>query len=404
MSLQRQDSFEIFPEGLKSNLFSAAGAQWHRVRHLMTPTFSSGKLKLMDAHINKCSVQLINNIEKAIDKGERVDVKKVYGAFTMDVIAQTAFGIEINSQEDLNHPFVKSATLLVSFVSSNAWYRVVLMAMPCLMPVVKFLVTYVFKQQGWTPFSETVQCIMQQRKSEGKSAQKHTDFLQMILDHEENEKPENGRLKSLSEAEVLGQATVILLGGFETTATTLQFLSYNLALHPEIQEKVVQEIKDQLGDGDVTYEDVAKLKYLDKVIHETLRMYPPLNIINRLASETVTIKGVTIPKGAGVLIPIANVLNDPEYFPEPDKFIPERFSEENKGSRNPISLLQFGFGPRICIGMRLALLEMKIAMVYVLRRVKFIKTDDLQGRIRIRPGSLVSGPERPIMIKAVLRE
>ncbi|PVD38389.1 hypothetical protein C0Q70_01003 [Pomacea canaliculata] len=383
------DSFDIFPEGLRSNLFSAAGAQWHRVRQIMTPTFSSGKLKMMDSHINTCSAHLIDNMKKAINKGERIDVKKVYGGFTMDAIARTAFGIEINSQEDLNHPFVKDASLLLSFVSSNPWYRVLLTAVPFLMTVVKFLVTYVFKQQGWTPFSETVLRIIQQRKSEGRCAQKHTDFLQMILDYEDNEKPENKRLKSLSDAEVLGQAVVIFLGGYETTSTTLQFLSYNLALHP---------------DGDVTYEGVAKLKYLDCAINETLRMYPAVNIVNRLASETVTIKGVTIPKGAGVLIPIVNVLNDPEYFPEPDKFIPERFSEENKGSRNPMAFLSFGYGPRLCIGMRLALLEIKIAMVHVLRAVKFIKTDDLQGKIGILPGTLVSTADRPVLLKAELRD
>ncbi|XP_025113307.1 cytochrome P450 3A19-like [Pomacea canaliculata] len=133
-------------------------------------------------------------------------------------------------------------------------------------------------------------------------------------------------------------------------------------------------------------------------------MYPAVNIVNRLASETVTIKGVTIPKGAGVLIPIVNVLNDPEYFPEPDKFIPERFSEENKGSRNPMAFLSFGYGPRLCIGMRLALLEIKIAMVHVLRAVKFIKTDDLQGKIGILPGTLVSTADRPVLLKAELRD
>ncbi|PVD38390.1 hypothetical protein C0Q70_01004 [Pomacea canaliculata] len=324
----------------------------------------------MDGHINTCSAQLADNMIKAINKGERIEAKKVYGGFAMDVIARTAFGIELNSQEDLNHPFVRDAKLLLSFVSSDAWYRVVLMAMPCLMPVVKFLLTKVFQLQGWTPFSQTVLRIIQQRKSEGKSAQKHTDFLQMILDYEDNEKPENERLKSLSEDEVLGQATAILLGGYETTSTTLKFLSYNLALHPEIQEKVVQEIKDQLGDGDVTYEDVAKLKYLD-VVNETLR-------IKQTGLGNSDNERCDNPKGAGVLIPIANVLNDPEYFPEPDKFIPERFSDETKGSRSPITFLSFGFGPRICIGMRLALMEIKIAMVHVLRRVKFIKTDDVQ--------------------------
>ncbi|PVD38385.1 hypothetical protein C0Q70_00999 [Pomacea canaliculata] len=206
---------------------------------------------------------------------------------------------------------------------------------------------------------------------------------------------------ALSRTEVVAQAVAFFIAGYETTASTLQYMAYCLALHPEVQEKIVSEIKEQLGDEVPTHEGVTKLKYLDSVIHETLRMYPPGGSADRVASEEVTIKGITIPKGAGVMVPIANVMKDPEYFPEPDKFKPERFYE---GSVDPISFLAFGYGPRLCIGMRLSLLEMKMAMVHVLRRVKFLKTDDLQETLKIKPGSRLNIPDQVVAISGVMRE
>ncbi|PVD38393.1 hypothetical protein C0Q70_01007 [Pomacea canaliculata] len=265
-----------------------------------------------------------------------------FGAYTLDVISSTAFGIQVNSQKDLNDPFVKDvASVMHEATSSNGLLTVLA-------------------------------------------------GLSLIT--------------ALSRTEVIAQAFVFFVAGYDTTSTALQFLAYNLACCPEAQEKVVQEIKNQIGDDKPTYEGLAKLKYLESVVMETLRMIPPVNTVNRMASEEVTIKGVTIPKGAGVCVPIANVMRDPEYFPDPDEFKPDRFVESADGVVNPFSNLVFGFGPRQCIGMRLALLQIKMAMVHVLRKVRFIKTDDLKDTPTLKPGSFLSVAERPIFITAVLRE
>ncbi|XP_025113229.1 cytochrome P450 3A24-like [Pomacea canaliculata] len=397
----RFEKFEIFPDEIRAMLSVAGGEQWERIRHLLTPTFSTGKLKLMEHHFHRCSAQLTTNIKEAAGKGQKIDVRKYFAGYTLDVIAATSFGIEVNSQKDLDNPLAKDvSTILQDIASSEGLLMLLKNAFPFLTPLFKFLGMHFFQPRGWKSFLKNLHCIIQERKREGNQKEK-PDFLQLILSYEEAQSSGKEELKVLSRLEVIAQATVFFVAGYETTAATLQSLAYNLALYPDVQEKIVREFEEQLGDELPTYEDVTKLKYLHSAIMETLRMYPPLNSVNRMASEEVTIKGITIPKGAGVMIPIANVMKDPEYFPEPDKFDPERFYE---GSVNPVSFLAFGYGPRLCIGMRLALLEMKIAMVHVLRKVKFVKTDDLQENLRTKPGSFISFPAQVIAVKAILRD
>ncbi|XP_025113268.1 cytochrome P450 3A19-like [Pomacea canaliculata] len=377
------------------------GAQWKRIRHILTPTFSTGKLKQMEYYIQRCCIQLTKNIEETILRGEKIDVKRVYGGYTMDVIAGTAFGVEVNSQKDLDQPFIRDAGSLLAAITTDEGFLLTLSkSVPLLIPFIQFLVKKFFQPSGLKSFTGVVHRIIEERKLEGNINRK-PDFLQLLLSCEEKQTSDGEQMNVLSRTEVVAQAVAFFVVGYETTASTLQFMAYLLALHPEVQEKVVREIKEQLGDEIPTHEGVTKLKYLDSVIHETLRMYPPGGSADRVASEEVTIKGITIPKGAAVMIPITNVMKDPEYFPEPDKFKPERFYE---GSVDPISFLAFGYGPRLCIGMRLSLLEMKMAMVHVLRRVKFLKTDDLQETLKIKPGSRLNIPDQVVAISGVMRE
>ncbi|PVD38394.1 hypothetical protein C0Q70_01008 [Pomacea canaliculata] len=357
----------------------------------------------MENYIDRCSMELTENLEEAIRKGERIDTKKYFGAYTLDVISSTAFGIQMNSQKDLNDPFVKDvASVMEEATSSSGLLTILAASVQSLVPLLRLLAIHLFPLTRWNSLLGNINRIIEERKQKRTNAR--TDFLQMILNYEETEGSKKEQIKSLSRTEVIAQVFVFFADGYDTTSIAIQFLAYNLACCPEVQEKVVQEIKSQIGDDKPTYESLAKLSYLDSVLQETLRMFPPVNIVNRMASEEVTIKGVTIPKGAGVVVPIANVMRDPEYFPDPDEFKPDRFIEGADGFVNPFSNLVFGFGPRQCIGMRLALLQIKMVMVHVLRKVRFIKTDDLKETPARKPGSFLSIVEKPLFITAVLRE
>ncbi|XP_046340561.1 cytochrome P450 3A19-like [Haliotis rufescens] len=169
--------------------------------------------------------------------------------------------------------------------------------------------------------------------------------------------------------------------GFEAVSTSLQFMAYVLATHPTVQRKLVEAIDSEIGDEEPTYDNIQKIEYLEHFIRETLRLYPSVPLIARGTANTVEIKGYTFPKGSVVVVPTLEIHRDPEYFDRPDSFNPDRWKE----TINPLSWLPFGYGPRQCIAMRLAMIEMKIALIHVLRRVKFARLPDTPAVIEFNP-------------------
>ncbi|KAK0072517.1 hypothetical protein PV325_011256 [Microctonus aethiopoides] len=153
---------------------------------------------------------------------------------------------------------------------------------------------------------------------------------------------------------LVAQAAIFFTGGFETSSSTLSFSLYELALNPEIQSKLRNEIVEGLEqtNGKITYDLLMNLRYLDMVVGETLRKYPPLPFLDRVAHADYKVPNsdLIIEKGTPVFISMTGLHYDPQYFPKPDKYDPERFSEENKKSRKPCIYIPFGEGPHNCIG------------------------------------------------------
>lgn len=156
--------------------------------------------------------------------------------------------------------------------------------------------------------------------------------------------------------DITAQCMVFFLAGFDTVSTAVYFMAYSLATNPKVQAKVHQEINElvmSLNGRLPAYEDIQKLSYLDMVLSETLRMYPPVPTLDRRCNQMTTIENndgskVELQPGDVVFFPVTSIHKDPNYFPEPDKFIPERFSPENRDNIKPFSYLPFGVGPRNC--------------------------------------------------------
>lgn len=148
----------------------------------------------------------------------------------------------------------------------------------------------------------------------------------------------------------------------------MSFTLFLLAVHPDCCKKAQAEIDEKIGSVFPTYESVHHLHYLEMCLSEAIRMVPPGIFIDRQCVQDVEIHGVLIPKGLIVLIPVYAIHNDPDLWEDPDKFDPERFNQENKESRHPFAYLPFGQGPRNCVGMRLAMLELKMAIAAILQK------------------------------------
>ncbi|XP_036165857.1 cytochrome P450 3A19-like isoform X2 [Myotis myotis] len=147
---------------------------------------------------------------------------------------------------------------------------------------------------------------------------------------------------------------------------------YLLATHPDVQQKLHKEIDATFPNkATPTYDALAQMEYLDMVMNESLRLFPIAGRLERVCKKDVEINGVFIPKGTVVMVPSYVLHLDPTYWTEPEEFHPERFSKENKDRINPYIYTPFGNGPRNCIGMRFALMNMKIALVRVLQNFSF---------------------------------
>ncbi|KAG8176927.1 hypothetical protein JTE90_018710 [Oedothorax gibbosus] len=365
------------------------GEEWKRIRAIVTPTFTTGKIKRMLSIFKDCSNTLVKNFRTAAAEGTAVDAKRLYGAFTMDIIASSAFSTKIDSHNDPENKFVAMAKKV--FSQQLNWRMLLFFTCPWLLKLFKI---NPLPEDAVNFFKDATLQIMEERKRTG---QVRNDFLQLLMDTAKEveddlkeEEPKGGDIasnyggqedinyhifksvtsKSLSINELVAQCVIFFIAGYDTTASTLSLASYFLALNPSVQEKVRAEVDEALKhtDGELTYESLKSMRYLDNVISETLRIYPPLSRLDRTADADYTFSstGITIRKGNLISIPVHGIHRDPNIYPEPEKFDPDRFTPEEKEKRDPYVYLPFGAGPRNCVAMRFALIEVKVCLAHVI--------------------------------------
>lgn len=198
----------------------------------------------------------------------------------------------------------------------------------------------------------------------------------------------------------VAQCVVFLLAGIDTTATLISFLCHELAVNPDVQEKLFNEIdlvnkQLNLNEQSLNYETLNKMNYLDMVVSETLRKWPPAITIDRKCNKEYLLKSndendVLLKPGDGIYIPVFSIHRDPKFYQNPEKFDPERFSDENKGLIQAACYLPFGVGPRNCIGSRLALMETKAVIFNILSRFTIERTENTQDPLQLKKNVLLS--------------
>jgi cytochrome P450 family 6 len=225
-----------------------------------------------------------------------------------------------------------------------------------------------------------------------------SSFLQTIEYREKNNINRNDFVSLLlglkdiyTPQELAGESFIVFVGGTETSSILITFTCYELALNSEIQQKLRDEINKGLrtNNGKLTYDMIFGFKYLDMVVNESLRKYPPIPAATRKCVKDYQISGtnLTIPKGTTVQLPAFSLHRDPEHYPDPDKFDPERFNDENSKARNPFTFLPFAEGPRNCIGMRFGLMQSKIAIAKIVSNFEILPTEKTPIPMKFLPAS-----------------
>ncbi|XP_062556569.1 uncharacterized protein LOC134221394 [Armigeres subalbatus] len=412
----------------RKTLFSMTGQRWKEMRATLSPAFTGSKMRLMFSLMGECFDEMIDHhSNKAQSTGRiAVEVKDMISRLSVNIIASCAFGIKVNCYQHQQHEFLQHGRRIVDFGRPIAIAKMMTMRIvPKLSS--RLGVDIVDKEQG-EYFTKVFQDTIKARGSHGIVRNDMVDLLLQArkgtLKHQEEKHDEEGFAtvqesdlgkvevtKRITDPEMIAQCLVFFLGGFDTVSSCATFMAYELVRNPDIQQKLYDEVREmnkELNGKSLTYDALQKMKYMDMVVSETLRIWPLAPAVDRLCTKDYTVddgQGLrfTIDKGTCVWFPAAGLHFDPQYFPNPEKFDPERFSDENKNNINLGAYLPFGIGPRNCIGSRFALMEVKAVMYYILLKFSIVRGAKTQIPIDVRKGFTNVGPVNGMHVELQLR-
>ena len=384
-------------EYLDNMMFFMDGEPWKEIRSIISPIFTSGKLKGMYTLINKVGRDFTDHVDKLAKSKEEVNARDLSSRYTMQVIASTGFGIETPAFEDdeSGKKFRKMARKITGAESGayDAFKLVLSMFLP--KSIMKALKIEVFDKESVNFFGDIIKQTMKSRKGHLKKRNDMVDLLMSAMQGEETGEEEGKKVPSIPkdkiEVMLISQLIMLFFAALDTSATQLAVLMFFLAKNPEVQEKLEEEISDALAQSDedeLDYDKLQSLPYLDMVVNEALRIFPTGDIMRQCVKE-YHIPGTdfTVPKGMTVMLPATGIQSDDKYFPNPEQFRPENFSKENKEKRNPYAFLTFGIGPRNCVGSRLALLQIKSGLVHLVYKYKVLTCTKTPEKLIIAPTS-----------------
>lgn len=313
-----------------------------------------------------------------------MNILELFNQLTLEVILTTGFGVDANIQMGENTEMIQKAKGLLRIPQ-------IIRLLPRL-PFGNSLLGLLQSVKGnQSYFLKIAKQIIKSRRQQGPTGRK--DLLQLMMNA--NDETTEEQASRLTDDEIVAQCVIFLLAGFETSSNTLGLTLYYLAVNPDVQDKLRLEIKDAIECNvkKPLYEVAQHIEYLDCVVKESQRLCPTLAQVNRECSDDYDLNGVHIPAGTEILIPIYFLHHDPDAWTDPEKFDPERFRSPSKDGRHALQFLPLGAGPRNCIGMRFALMEVKIALVKILTKFRFEKSPETQIPLAIQPGFTLSAKD-----------
>ncbi|KAK9884812.1 hypothetical protein WA026_009039 [Henosepilachna vigintioctopunctata] len=381
---------------LSGNLFTLEGKKWKLLRHKLTPTFSSGKMKMMFPTMVECT----KGLHKVIDKelGGPVDIKDILGRFTTDIIGSCAFGLDCNSLENPDSEFRKKGKSILHRKGLENFKQAMFFTLP---NITKRFNVFVFPVKVTEFFMKIVKDTVTYREEHNVLRKDFMDLLiqlknkgKLVDDDKWSSDLINEADNKITMNEIAAQVVVFFFAGFETSATTMSFCLYEVSKNKSIQDRIREEIRRVLQghDGKLTYEALMEMSYLDQVVNETLRKYPPVPGLPRICNKDYKVPGtdLVLEKGVRVMISVAGIHHDPDYYADPEKFDPDRFSEDNKKNLTPNSFLPFGEGPRYCIGARFGLMQTKVGLVALLLNYELSINKKTQEPLQFDPEFVVA--------------
>ncbi|XP_076164171.1 cytochrome P450 6k1-like [Ptiloglossa arizonensis] len=375
-----------------ANLFQMKNPGWRILRSKLTPIFTSGKLKKMFDLMVMVTKDLDNYLESLnFNVPKQMDIKNMCCCFTTDMIGTTAFGLNVNSLRDPKAPFRQAGKKVFDYQLIRGLELLIIFFVPHL---TKYTGAIFFGKEASDYLRTTFWNIVNHRIQTG---EKRNDVIDLLIELKQKHEHDTDISDfTFNGDDLVAQAVIFYSAGFDTSSTTMCYTLYEVALNMDIQRTLRKEILDALEEtgGNITYEMVQSLTYLDMVVSETLRRYPPLAFLDRvcLADYKVPDSDLVLEKGTPVYVPMMGLHNDPEYFPEPEKYDPERFTDENKQKRPNFVYFPFGEGPHTCIGFRMGLMQSKLGIIQVLSKYEVTPCKKTPIPVRQNPKGMTTTP------------
>ncbi|XP_018327476.1 cytochrome P450 4g15-like [Agrilus planipennis] len=424
--IQKSEEYRYFKPWLGDGLLISRGEKWKNHRKIIAPTFHIHILKTFINSLNNNGSSLVKRLENEISNN--FDIHDYMSRVTVDTLLETVMGIEKPKNETTSFDYA-NAVLKLCTIIHNRHYKYWLQndfifkltslagAQTHLINVIHSLRNKIvkFKTEGVslklnTGESNSLPISISDNGLNDQGSNKNFYSFGSAVRDDLDEADEIGEKKrrpfleelietkltntgSFTDEEINEEVDTILFEGHDTTAAAMSFVLSLLGIHQAIQEKVFQELNAIFYDSErsATFEDTVQMKYLERVILESLRLYPPVPMIARKLTEDVCLASerYVLPKGTTVVIGTYLLHRRPELYENPDVFDPDNFLAEKCVGRHHYSYIPFSAGPRSCVGRKYAMLKMKIILSSILRKYKVYsdiseKAFRLQGDIILK--------------------
>ncbi|EAT40476.2 AAEL007815-PA [Aedes aegypti] len=407
--LDKSVQYDFIRPWLGNGLLTSTGRKWHSRRKIITPTFHFKILEQFVEIFDQQSNIFVGQLKSKAQSGEDFDVFPVVTLCALDVICESAMGTKVNAQLNSDSKYVRAVKDMATVAMARSFKA-----------FARFNFTFYFtpyrrmQDKALKVLHDYTDSVIRSRRLElakgafTKSDENENDvgirkkvaFLDMLLQATVDGRP-------LDDLEVREEVDTFMFEGHDTTTSAISFLIGILAKHPDVQQKVYDEVRNVIGDDlnvSVTLSMLNQLNYLDLVIKETLRLYPSVPIYGRMLLENQEINGTVFPAGSNLAIFPYFMGRDPEYFENPLEFRPERFAVETSAEKaNPYRYVPFSAGPRNCIGQKFAVAEIKSLISKLVRHYEVLPPKQPNSERMI--AELVLRPEGgvPVRIRSRVR-
>ncbi|GAB0100688.1 Cytochrome P450 [Sergentomyia squamirostris] len=397
--LNRDDVYDFTRSYAGDGLIALKNPSWREHRRFLNPCFTLKILQSFMPIFNTEVKTMVERLKKQADDGGKFDMYKYIDACTLDMVCQTTLGTEMNIQKNENEEFLYAGNKLLEIMTHRIfkpWYH---------LDWVFRLTKMYHEQKRCSEITYSfIGNILQNKKKDmlNKNHRNADKDMTKATDDEIDEK--SGSFKSpqifidqllklegshFNDWDMLSEASTIVAAGYETSALMIAYSILMLAMYPEHQERVYQEVRTVFPNPDfeISYDDLNKLEFTERVIKETMRLFPAVPVMARHTTQSFDLNGITIPAGTAIAIGVISMHRSEETWgPNAKKFNPDNFLLENWEKQHPYSFIPFSAGPRNCIGFKYGMMSMKTAIAHTIRNLKFstdLKLEDLRFEIDV---------------------